>query len=244
MKTNQSEYLWALGPTTCAPQPKILKSIARQIKAKGIVSEHELRIARRMGIVSVEPTSARLGFNDGVIYPFDEPAAAGARARAMARPGLAKAPARKRKMHALALLVDFSDSEGVRPAKDFEKLLFEKSNPNSMTNFYKKLSYGAIEVTGEAVGYVHAPQPYSFYTANESGTGTNFPRNTPGLLRDALTVFCQNDNLERFDTDGDGYVDGIFLIHAGGGAEAEPNATKRKNMIWSHKWTMPQPFVN
>ncbi len=62
----------------------------------------------------------------------------------------------------------------------------------------------------------------------------NFPRNTPGLLRDALTVFCQNDNLERFDTNGDGYVDGIFLIHAGGGAEAEPNATKRKNMIWSH----------
>ena len=41
MKTNQSECSWALGPTTCAPQPKILKSIARQIKAKGIVSEHE-----------------------------------------------------------------------------------------------------------------------------------------------------------------------------------------------------------
>ena len=147
-------------------------------------------------------------------------------------------------MHALALLVDFSDKEGTRPAKEFEKLLFAKSNSDSMTSFYKKLSYGAIEVTGEAVGYVRAPQPYSFYTADESGTGLNFPRNTPGLLRDALIVFCQNDNLKRFDTDGDGFVDGIFLIHAGGGAEAEPNATKRKNMIWSHKWTLPQPFVN
>ena len=68
MNTNQSENLWIFGPTTCAPQAKILKSIARQIKAKGIVSEHELRIARRTGMVAVEPTSARLGFNDEVIF--------------------------------------------------------------------------------------------------------------------------------------------------------------------------------
>jgi immune inhibitor A len=59
-----------------------------------------------------------------------------------------------------------------------------------------------------------------------------------------LTAFCANDNLTRFDTDGDGFVDGIFLIHAGGGAEAEPNPTKRRNMIWSHKWTLPTPFTN
>ena len=50
--------------------------------------------------------------------------------------------------------------------------------------------------------------------------------------------------MKRFDTDDDGFVDGIFLIHAGGGAEAEPNPTKRKDMIWSHKWTLPTPFSN
>jgi immune inhibitor A len=91
---------------------------------------------------------------------------------------------------------------------------------------------------------VRAPQPYSYYAASESGTGSNYPQNTPGLLNDTLTIFCQNDNLTRFDTDKDGFVDAIFLIHAGRGAEAEPNSTKRKNMIWSHKWTLPQPFVN
>jgi immune inhibitor A len=61
---------------------------------------------------------------------------------------------------------------------------------------------------------------------------------------DALTLFCQTDNLQRFDNDGDGYVDGIFLIHAGGGAEAESDPTKRPHKIWSHKWILPQPFVN
>jgi len=94
------------------------------------------------------------------------------------------------------------------------------------------------------VGYVRAPQPYSFYTNGESGMGTGYPRNTPGLLTDALTVFCQTDNLTRFDVDGDGFVDGIFLIHAGGGAEAERDPAKRPNMIWSHKWVLPTPFVN
>jgi immune inhibitor A len=108
----------------------------------------------------------------------------------------------KRKMHAIALLVDFSDNQGRRSVKHFQKLLFDKANQNSMTNFYRQLSY------------------------------------------DALTIFCQNDNLVRFDTDKDGFVDAAFLIQAGAGAEVEPNPTKRKNLIWSHTWTLPEPFVN
>ena len=79
-----------------------------------------------------------------------------------------------------------------------------------------------LEVTGE-VGRLRAgAQAYGYYTAGDSGTGRHFPENTPGLLVDALTEYCKTDNLKRFDTDGDGFVDGIFLIHAGGGAEAEP----------------------
>src|SRR5262249_47916040 len=66
----------------------------------------------------------------------------------------------------------------------------------------------------------------------------------PGLLNDALTEFCKTDTLTRFDLDGDGYVDGIFLVHAGTGAETEQDPTRRKSMIWSHKWTLPTPFVN
>src|SRR5436305_13900543 len=96
-----------------------------------------------------------------------------------------------------------------------------------MANFYRQLSYGALDVSGEVIGYVRAPQPYSYYTATESGTGSNYPQNTQGLLNDVLTVFCQNDSLTRFDTDMDGFVDVIFLIHAGRGAEAGPNPKMR-----------------
>jgi immune inhibitor A len=241
---NSPEYL--AGPTACAARYDVVKSIKKQMAENRVLSLGDFRLARRMGLISA-PTVTSLGFNDGLIYPPDEPAAT-TRSRAAKVEG---APSRALshsaptgKMHALALLVDFSDSKGTTPASHFQKLLFDPLNANSMTTFYKELSFGRLDVSGEAIGYIRAPKPYSFYTAGQSGTGNNFPQNTPGLLVDALTEFCKTDNLQRFDQDGDGFVDGIFLIHAGGGAEAEPNPAKRPNMIWSHKWVLPSPFTN
>src|SRR5207244_12023950 len=82
----------------------------------------------------------------------------------------------KRKLHAIALLVDFSDNYGIRQPKDFEKLLFDKATLNSMTNFYRQLSYGALDLTGEVIGYVRSPQPDSYYSATQRGTGSNIPK--------------------------------------------------------------------
>jgi immune inhibitor A len=236
----------ALGATACTAHPKVLKNIAKQLDEHNVLSTQELQIARLMGMVATTPVG-RAGFNDGLLFPYE--LSTGGLGSASAIPETALAPVEpkrpeKRKMHAIALLVDFSDNRGMRRTTEFANLLFDKANPNSMTNFYRQLSYGALELTGEVIGYVRAPRSYSYYTAAESGTGTNYPQNTPGLLNDALAIFCRNDNLARFDADNDGFVDAIFLIHAGRGAEAEPNPTKRKNMIWSHKWTLPQPFVH
>jgi immune inhibitor A len=219
-----------------------MKRIVKELRAARALSFHEVRLAARMGLAPTDAVNV-IGFNDGVIYPTDYTPPAIPRGLTLGR-AMALAPTPLRRMHALALLVDFADNKGTRPASEFQDLLFNPSNPNSLTSYYQKLTDGQLEVTGEALGYVRAPRPYAFYTDGQSGTGLNFPHNTPGLLEDALTVFCATDNLTRFDTDGDGFVDGIFLIHAGGGAEAEPDPAKRKDMIWSHKWTLPTPFSN
>jgi immune inhibitor A len=241
--TEGESQLRALGATACTAHPKVLKNIARQLEEHNIVTTQELQIARRIGLLATIPV-ARSGFNDGIVFPYECSAGASTLEPVGSEAPLDPVESKKRSMHTIALLVDFSDNKGTRSAKEFEKVLFDKANPDSMTNFYRQLSYGALDLTGEVIGYVRAPQAYSYYTASESGTGSNYPQNTPGLLNDVLTIFCQTDSLTRFDTDQDGFVDAIFLIHAGGGAEAEPNPTKRKNMIWSHKWTLPQPFVN
>jgi immune inhibitor A len=236
----------ALGATACTAHPGVLKDIAKQLEQHNVIPAQELQIARLMGIVTTSAV-ARPGFNDGIFSPYELSTGRPGSPRVISKAAVASVGSKrpkKRKVHAIALLVDFSDNKGKRRAKDFQNLLFDKANPNSMSNFYRQLSYGALELTGEVVGYVRAPQPYSYYTASESGTGTNYPNNTPGLLHDALTIFCGSDNLARFDTDYDGFVDAIFLIHAGRGAEAERNPTKRKKMIWSHTWTLPQPFIH
>ena len=229
------------GPTACMPRPVVLKSIQKEIKASRALSRGDIRLATAMGLINAD-TNSTIGFNDGIFYPPSDISAG---------PSLNMSPSKmlsmastKKNLHAIALMVDFSDNKGSRPAADFQRLLFDSSNPNSMTSYYAELSKGMLSVTGEVVGYVRAPKPYSFYTNSESGTGNNYPNNTPGLLVDALTEFCKTDNLKRFDTDNDGYVDGIFLIHAGGGAEAEGDPLKRPHMIWSHKWTLPTPFSN
>ena len=45
-------------------------------------------------------------------------------------------------------------------------------------------------------------------------------------------------DFSNYDNDGDGYVDTVFLIHAGQGAEY----TGSKQDVWSHSWwTMTEP---
>src|SRR5437899_12022945 len=149
----------ALGATTCTTHPKGLRNIAKQLEEHNIVSTQELQIARRMGIVATSPVG-RTGFNDGILFPYElstgEPASAPVIPEAAVASVEWKKP-EKRKLHAIALLVDFSDNYGMREPKDFEKLLFGKANPNSMTNFYRQLSYGALDLSGVVIDYVRSP---------------------------------------------------------------------------------------
>src|SRR5256714_10534295 len=157
----------ALGATTCTAHPKVLRNIAKQLEVHNIVSTQELQIARRMGIVATSPVG-RAGFNDGILFPYELSTGGPASAPVIPEATVASVESKKlekRKLHAIALLVDFSDNYGMRRPKDFKKLLFDKANPNSMTNFYRQLSYGALELTGEGNRLVPRAPPFSYYSA-------------------------------------------------------------------------------
>lgn len=234
------EYM--LGPTACMPTSAVLRSIQKQIRQSRSLTRGDIRVAAAMGLVNAD-IQQPFGYNDGTFYPIDDPRLRAA-GPVLSPTAMVAVESTTKSMHALALLVDFADNAGVRPGGEFQTLLFDEQNPDSMASYYKDVSRGKLRVTGEVVGYLRMPRPYSYYTNAQSGTGSSYPQNTPGLLVDALTEYCKTDSLSRFDTDGDGFVDGIFLIHAGGGAEAEPDPQRRMDMIWSHKWVLPQPFVN
>ncbi len=234
------------GPTACIAHPRVIRNIKSQISANSILSTADARIATLAGMLGI-PAVGRTGFNDGMIYPPADTAgpamAAAARRRPAARFALSP-PSGKTELNCLVLLVDFPDNVGSEPPSHFENLLFDQTNSNSMASFYKEMSFDTLTVTGQVTNWIRAANPYTFYTNGESGTGGSFPNNTPGLLQEILQRYCETNSLAPFDANGDGFLDGLFLIHAGGGAEAEPNPTRRKDMIWSHKWTLPSPFVN
>lgn len=241
MLTPHPDYL--LGPTACAAAPAVVRSIKQEVKEQRALSVGDVRLATAMGLLATDTVRA-IGFNDGVFYALEE-SAARAPGGLVAPSDLVRLPPKgtPRTMHALALLVDFDDLPGTRPAQEFEQMLFNSQQPASMAAYYAELSNGLLQLTGEVVGYLRMPHPSTHYTAGQSGTGEVFPHNAPGLLADALAAFSQRDSLARFDKDGDGYADGVFLIHAGGGAEAEPDPLVRPHKIWSHKWVLPTPFV-
>ena len=234
------------GPTACMARPDVVASIRAEISAERILSTADARLATLSGMLAI-PSIGRTGFNDGVIYPPDDAGGPALAAATGQRPSLRLAlqqPSGLVTLNCLVLLVDFSDNPGAQPPAHFQQLLFDPANPDSMHSFYKDLSFGKLNVTGQVIGWIRAAHPYGYYTDGQSGTGGNFPRNTPGLLEEVLRAYCSTNSLAPFDANGDGYVDGLFLVHAGGGAEAEPDPQRRKDMIWSHKWTLQTRFVN
>lgn len=240
-----------VGPTTCMANPDVMADIEIQVAQENILSAMDARLAAQAGLLAI-PSISRPGFNDAMIYPADTlhspqrlqlySHGAAMTATHPAPSQLAALPSATGALNCLVLLVDFPDNQGTTAPAHFEKLLFDAANPDSMRSYYRELSHGALDITGVVTGWIRADHPYAYYTANESGTGGTFPRNTPGLLREALRKYCLTNSLAPFDQNGDRFIDGLFLVHAGGGAEAEPDRTKRPHMIWSHKWTLPAPF--
>ena len=112
--------------------PRVLKSIRNQVRKARVLSAMDFRLALRMGLITASRRTA-IGFNDGIIYPTEGPGAipapvAGSRGR---RVGVAWRAPPKGTLHALAVLVDFSDLPGARPAADFQRLLFDAANPDA-----------------------------------------------------------------------------------------------------------------
>ncbi len=146
-------------------------------------------------------------------------------------------------VHVLVLLVDFSDNPYTGGAvaatpSQFDSVLFSQGlNPTgSMTEFYLENSYGNFFISGVVYGWFRMPQTYAYYVNGQKGFGS-YPQNAQGLTRDAVLAADATVDFSIFDNIGgsDGYVDGLFVVHAGSGYEESGNV----NEIHSHQWNLP-----
>lgn len=135
---------------------------------------------------------------------------------------------------ALCIMVEFSDHAAQTNAEFFDTLVFA-NQPNTVNDYYDEISYGQIDIVAVTLpsdlGWQFAPNPYTYYVANNYGTGS-YPNNTQKLCEDLVDLVDPTVDFSEYDNDGDGYVDVVMIVHSGPGAEYTGNTTD----IWSHKW--------
>ena len=124
----------------------------------------------------------------------------------------------------------------------FDNLIVWSKYWNSSHDYYKKVSYGNLDIVTvnlpSTVGWVTAPQTYSYYVNGQNGIGS-YPHNSQKLVEDIVNLVNPSIDFSQYDNDGDGYVDALFIIHSGSGAEYTGN----NNDIWSHAWTTSTPQI-
>ena len=221
------------------PSPAVARAIRAEMKRRKLMPADRrlISVAANLG---AEPLGVP-GLNQGIFYP---PISIPDRLASLAPSRAVRARPTTGKLNCLVLLVDFTDNPGSRPPADIDGMLFSRGTyaTGSMHDFYFENSYGKLDLGGKAFGWLRMPQPYAYYVGGQTGTGP-YPTNAQKLVEDALHLAAATVDFRQFDGDGDGFVDGLFVVHAGGGAEADP-AAQRANKVWSHQWNITQPFVS
>jgi immune inhibitor A len=184
-----------------------------------------------------------------VVRPF----AAGTAALRASGPGAAPGPpalapaAPTGNLHLLVILARFSDVPQRAPVSRFQSLLFG-SGP-SVADYYAEASGGLLDVTGDLFGWVTLPQTQSYYSGGIGGVGS-YPNNGQRMAEHAVTAALNAYpllDLGDYDSDGDGAVDALLVIHSGQGFEwagatgsNAPSSSPDPQAINSHKWTTQQ----
>ncbi|MBN1284030.1 MAG: M6 family metalloprotease domain-containing protein [Anaerolineae bacterium] len=230
-----------------APAPNVAEAMARDAR----------RVAENVGAENiVRTTTARpdarhhvKGFNDSVIYPPSYIAEISKRLELPPEsPDLVQQmapPTPQGEIRVAVILLDFEDNRFGNPSglrDSLHEMLFSAGAyaTGSLNDFYREVSNGKAWFNGAIVGPYRAPNPYTFYTNGRSGIGA-YPNNAQRMVEDASALADPDIDFGPFDPNGDGYVDGLIVVHAGPGAEGITNAAQRQNAIWSHKWTISAP---
>lgn len=134
----------------------------------------------------------------------------------------------------LAVCIDFSDDTSSTAAADFDTLIFFQQ-PGSVWDYYHQISYGTLSmetlVLPSAIGWKRAPGTYASYVGANYGMGS-YPNNSQKMVEDIVDSLDPYVNFADYDNDGDGFVDGLVIVHAGTGAEWSGSTSD----MWSHKW--------
>lgn len=161
----------------------------------------------------------------------------------------------------LVVPIAFSDVAAQAPSSDrnyWNDLFFGEDDDQgpypypSVRAYYADQSFGALSITGKVLDWTTSAFSEKFL-ANMGGNkcyGLGVDGNFNGglaalqnggastLVQEALQyAINQGENLDDYDNDGDGVIDGVIVVHSGRSAEMQiaVSADEACDMLWSHQ---------
>ncbi|MBI5554796.1 MAG: M6 family metalloprotease domain-containing protein [Elusimicrobia bacterium] len=134
----------------------------------------------------------------------------------------------------VALLIEFADTKALagHSKSHFDNLLFSRNQGfNSMYDYFNEVSETQLNVTGTTGSrWYQSSKNMSYYGADGSKGIDSLNIDISNLVIEAVQKADADINFAPYDTDGDGIVNHVIIIHAGHGQED----TGDTNNIWSH----------
>ena len=134
----------------------------------------------------------------------------------------------------IVIPVEFTDvtHAGAHTPGFFDSMINAPSG-QSVNAFYRENSYGTFGFSGAVANWVRSTHTMAYYGQDGSGvddaTGPIYR-----LVAEAVRLADPFVDFSTCDQNGDGVVDHIVVVHAGGAQEASANT----NLIWSHRWAV------
>lgn len=143
----------------------------------------------------------------------------------------------------LVLLIQFTNVSH-EPGHDaaYFNDFFNNATPTarSMRAYYRETSYGSLTINATIVPtWFTSSHPMEYYGRDGSTGVDNANGPIYNLVVEAVHAADPFVDFRAFDTDGDGVVDHLVVVHAGLGQENHANQT---DLIWSHSWNVSPPL--
>lgn len=136
----------------------------------------------------------------------------------------------------ICILMGFQDKAFTKSREAFNNLFnqvgYSVGNATgSVKDYYLENSWGQFNLTVDVFGPYTASRNMSYYGGNNYNGNDSNPR---ALITEAVNAADAAANFANYDNDGDGKVDGVYVIYAGYGEEAGGGS----NCIWAHAWNI------
>lgn len=140
--------------------------------------------------------------------------------------------------HGLIILVNFADSKfntsKFGPTQTLYYRIANEANygennfKGSISDYFKAQSGGQFLLDFDVAGPVTLPNGYSYYGQNDDD---GYDKRPTKMVREACQAVDGSVDFSKYDWDGDGEVEEVFVVYAGNG---EHDTTNQPNLIWPH----------